>query len=345
MVRQIIASQLFAARGKPSRLQFGRLLVRGGGEPVADALTRMGWDGAKPVASTVITLDLASGAIRGSRWVTKGQLGEVKVAAKEIFATAPHDVTLILKFDDMGTLTWLATEGNRNQTTWIDSSSMDVKVIQGEKVVTEQVDLDDLGVSNFAVRFTVLPLTVDKVSLYLGAVPFSKAHLSTLCDQANISLSSSNLPTIGIKLHNLQGKLWNACPVDLLPVEQPGDQLGLGHLPLVEVIGGGQVVFPDPDLFEQESISLMRNLNYTNNAAMGRILGLYDTATTFTTAPRAPNTVYEWPEYRGALPEAAGLQAQTVRGGQGQWIPFFHLRVGFIDFYSRISMNLSPPYP
>ena len=318
MGRQIIASQLFAARGKPSRQQYGRLLVRGGGEPVADALTRMGWDGVKPVATTVIIVDPVSGAIRGARWVTKGQLGDVKVAAKEIFSNSPPDVTMILKFDDIGTLTWLATGEKRNQTTWIDSSSLDVKVMQGENVITEQVDLDDLGVVNFAVRFTVLPITVDKVSLYLGAVPFSKTHLSTLCDQASITLSSPNLPTIGIKLHSLQGKLWNACPLSLLPVEQPEDKLGLGHLPLVEVIGGGQVVFPDPDLFEQESVTLLRNVAYTNNAAMGRIQGLYDTATTFTTAPRAPNTSYEWPEYRGPLPEAAGHQAQTVGGGQGK---------------------------
>ena len=98
----------------------------------------------------------------------------MKLAAKDIFATAPHDVTI-------RTLTWLATGENWSQTTWIDSSSLDVQVIQGEKVVTEQVDLDDVGVI-FGVCFTVLPITVDKVSLYLGAVPFKIAHLSTLCD-------------------------------------------------------------------------------------------------------------------------------------------------------------------
>ena len=77
MVRQIIASQLFAARVKPSRLQFGRLLVRGRGKPVADAMTKMGWDGAKPVATTVITVDLTSGAILVGRWVSKGQLARL----------------------------------------------------------------------------------------------------------------------------------------------------------------------------------------------------------------------------------------------------------------------------
>ena len=69
----------------------------------------MGWDGAKPAVTAV---DLVSGAIHGA-----GSAGEVKLAAKEIFATPPHDIIMVLKFDDIGTFNWLATYENRNQAT------------------------------------------------------------------------------------------------------------------------------------------------------------------------------------------------------------------------------------
>jgi hypothetical protein len=317
MGRQLIASGLFAARGKASRQQYGRLLVRGGGVPVADALVRTGWDGIKPVATTVITVDPSSGAVRGVRFETKGKLGDIKFKAKDLFVDALPDTTIHIAFDDIGALTWLATGDMRNQSTWADSSSLAVRVFKGEVEIQEEQGKVDAGVKAFAVRFTLLPVAVDKAAIYLGAVPFSKANLSALCEAAGSTMMSPNCPTVAIRLFSRQGKLWNAHPIDLLPVELPEDKLGLGHLPLVEAIGAGLVVFPDADKFEEESVAILRNVSYTNNVSVERLPGLYDKADTFTTAPRAPAVCYEWPEYRGPIVEQAG-DAVSVGGGGGK---------------------------
>ena len=84
MVRQTIASPMFTNRAALSPLMMGRLLVRGGGIQVDDALKRHGWDGKTPVATTVATLETGTGVIRGLRYETRGSLDPVKFQAKDL---------------------------------------------------------------------------------------------------------------------------------------------------------------------------------------------------------------------------------------------------------------------
>ena len=47
-----------------------------------------------------------------------------------------------------------------------------------------------------------------------------------------------------MKLWLSKGKIQNGFPLDLLPVEQESDRVGLGHLPLLECIGSSTAVLP-----------------------------------------------------------------------------------------------------
>ena len=70
------------------------------------------------------------------------------------------------------------------------------------------------------------------------------------------------------KLFKSRGKVANGKPVLLLPQEQKEDGLGLGHLPLLEMIVAGPLTFPEPDVVEREMVE-------TNNVALARLEELY----------------------------------------------------------------------
>ena len=73
----MIASPLFTRRLKLPNRVLGQLLVRSAGTAIDDALFRFGWEGGEPAITTVITADIASGAVRGSRFETRGGIDPV----------------------------------------------------------------------------------------------------------------------------------------------------------------------------------------------------------------------------------------------------------------------------
>ena len=299
MVRQVVSSPLFANRGRLSPLLMGRLLVRGGGVQIDDALKRHGWDGKEPVVTSVATIKVGTGVVRGMRFKMRGGLDPIKFPAKDLWVGARPDVNVALQFDNLGSLTWLNTsQDHRNQTAWVDSDQLGMTFTKtdGTTLSTEE-ELSGAGVGQSAVRFTVLPAAVDQMILYAGIIPFSKTVLEEKARAAGSDLTSPNCPTVALKLLYKQGKYWNGRPVLLCPTEQLADKAGLGHLPLLEAIGSGEASYPDTDELEKQLVSFLRASCPTNNVATARVFDLYDRPETFTSSLKT--TGFEWPEYRG----------------------------------------------
>ena len=124
------------------------------------------------------------------------------------------------------------------------------------------------------------------------------------------------IPTVALKLFKKAGKVTNGHPLVLLPAERPEDGLGLGHLPLLEVVGAQRPVFPGHDDIEEELTLFLRATIGTNNTSLPRLEGLFASPEVFPkfasgTIPR------DWPEYRGPLQEE---ELAAAGAATGWWI-------------------------
>ena len=316
--RQIIASSVFASKGKLSVPLMRSLMVRGGGLLVNDCLQRFGWSGRDPVATTIITTDTDSGTIRGVRYETRGQGPEVKFAASELWETQ-EDINVTIKINDLSILDWLPEGEYRNQTNWMDCEDVLVNFEHGERGRLTLEDLETLGIGNFCMRFTLLPMKVDKAMLYGGIVPFSRDQLREKVEDMGAELTSPNIPTIAMKLGVNKGVHQNGLLLTLSPSEDPEDKVGMGHYPILESIGSTAPVFPDPDDVAKQLNRMLRNNHATNNVNGSRLK-------TILQADTLPSSVtgqirFEWPEYTGNRP----MTTATQRNATGYLLSIFQI--------------------
>ena len=296
----IIDSALFKRRGTLTHGQMGKLLVRGGGALVDHALQRHGWNGKIPVATTVATLQFETGVIRGFRFETRGGLQPIKFAAKDIWPGADSGIQVPLRLEDLGQLPWSTVGSTRNQTEWIDGSNLNLTFTLSDGTELNSQEIEDSGLDSMAVRFTILPLAVDKVALNAGAVPYSKEELNLKAQDHGVTLASHSLPTVAIKLFFKDNKSFKAIPMNFLPTEESGDGIGFGHYPLIEAIGNGGVTFPDPNKLEEEMVTFLQSITPTNNVSIDRIRGLYATQSTYSASSKT-KVQFTWPDYRGPI--------------------------------------------
>ena len=154
------------------------------------------------------------------RYETRGPGPKVKFSAAELWAT--KEIFFEINLSDLSRLPWL-TEGNvRNQTSWLDSEEVDMVARHQERGVLTRRELEELGVGNFCLRFTVLPVKVDVAMLYGGLVPLSKDQLSEKMDKFGVEMDSGCIPTISIKLGNVRGKLQNGMALSLKTLPRAG---------------------------------------------------------------------------------------------------------------------------
>ena len=169
------------------------------------------------------------------------------------------------------------------------------------------------GIGGFCVRFTLLPVKVDTVFLYGGVVPFSKTDLETKMSELDVGLDSPMVPTLTMKLGLVNGRYQNALPLSLVPQEQDDDNLGLGHLPLLEAVGSGNPIFPDHDMIAGEMSSLLRATNPTNNVNPGRMRSIFEGSEALAKVPTG-KVVYEWPEMETSTGRARSSSMATPTG-------------------------------
>ena len=300
MVRQSISSPLFSGRAPlPNRLM-SKLLVRGGGSQVDEALKKHRWNGSSASKTTVATIEIGTGRIRGVRYETRGSLRDVKFQAKDLWKDAEPGITVCLRFDNLGLLNWVGAGEARNQTTWIDGSNVNATFADRSRgFLSNDDEIRDAGIGGFSVQFTALPITVSQVALNAGIVPFTKEELDEKCKEIGLSLNSPRCPTLALKLHVAGAKSWNACPIDFFPREE-AERVGWDHFPLVEVIGSGPVVMPDSDKLEEETTEFLRAVTGTNNVAFTRMSDMYNGEGELS-ANISGSVGYIWPEYRGPL--------------------------------------------
>ena len=80
-----------------SERAWAHLEVPGRGDHISSALKRTGWDGKSPTLSVLITTEL--GAIKGSEYVMRGNLGLVSVPMKRVQDPEKIDHTLVVNLD------------------------------------------------------------------------------------------------------------------------------------------------------------------------------------------------------------------------------------------------------
>lgn len=311
MPRQTIASSLFLKRGPLTKSILSSLHIRGSGVQVDDALLRKGWDGEQPAATSVITVDPSTAKIRGIRYETRGAIShEVKIKATDLWADAKEGIDVIILFNNLSVIKWVTEGDHRNLSYWIEDKDLNVTLWKGETMMQE-AEKEVNGIGSFVVRFIILPGAVDASVLYAGAVPCTKAELEEKLKEIDKTVNSPVIPTVALKLFKKSGKLNNGHPLKLLPSEQPSEGFGLGHIPLLEVIGAGRPTFPGHDEIEEEMTLFLRATIATNNSTLRptALQGLFASPETF---PKfASGTIpKDWPEYRGPLtvdPPAAEL--------------------------------------
>ena len=279
-----------------------KLVVRGGGALVDEALKRNGWNGTSPVISVVATAELTTGTIRGMRYETRGSLPEVKFEASDLWDTAERGITVLLNFDNLGVLSWVTTRECRNQSHWFDGTTVKTRFIKddGTLLATDD-DIEGAGIRGFAVRFTAIPIAVDTVALNAGLVPMGKRDLDEKLAAMELTLCSPRIPTMPLKMLTVGSRAWNAHPVGLRPQEGVSDKVGWGHLPLIEMIGSGRLALPDSDKLEKEMTDFMRGLNATYNVGSASLRDLYSSDAAFTSRPTGTIS-HVWPEYQGPVP-------------------------------------------
>ena len=317
MPRLTIASSLFLKRGPLSKSILSSLHIRGSGVQVDDALLRKGWDGQQPVVTSVITVDPTTAKIRGTRYETRGAIAHVvKLKAADLWADAKEGIDVFIELDDLGIIKWVTEGDHRNLSAWIEGKDLNVTLRKGETVIQE-AEKEENGVGSFVVRFTILPGDVGTSLLYAGALPCSKAELGEKLQEVGRTVDSPVIPTVALKLFKKAGKVTNGYPLVLLPAERPEDGLGLGHLPLLEVVGAQRPVFPGHDDIEEELTLFLRATIGTNNTALRptALQALFSSPEAFPkftsgTIPR------DWPEYRGPLPR----DLPAAESATGWWI-------------------------
>ena len=114
MVRQIINSPIFSNRTGMSANLMSKLVVRGGGAKVDEALKRFGWNGTSPVIFTVLTAEIATGSIRGARFETRGGLDDIKFLATDLWQGSEAGISVTIRFPNLSILNWNATGKYRN---------------------------------------------------------------------------------------------------------------------------------------------------------------------------------------------------------------------------------------
>ena len=307
--RQIIASELFKSRGKLSKTMMRNLLVRGGGVQISDVLMRQGWAEEGPVATTVVTLDGDSGNIRGVRYEVRGGGPTVVFKAKELWPEASEKVTVKLKFDDLSKIPWVTEGAVRNQSVWLDREELEFEATHEDTGVLVEEELESNKVGGLCVRFTLLPMKVNTVFMYGGLVPLSKLDLEAKVTEADLDLSSPKIPTLAMKLAFVKGRWQNAMVMELLPQEEVGDKVGLGHMPLLESIGSRNPVFPEHDKLARELAAFLRGTHATNNMNMTRLNSVFDSGV-FPNTQTGPIT-FEWPPFQEAQGEESRRESTS----------------------------------
>ena len=173
-------------------------------------------------------------------------------------------------------------------------------------------DLEAAGIRNFSVRFTLLPMNVDKMVLYGGIVPVGRDELREKVVECDADLDSQFIPTLAMKLMFVRGKLQNGFPLDLLPVEKADDRFGFGHLPMLEAIGSRDPKLPEHEDLEEQLCLFMRKVSGTNKVSPQRLESML-MSENFPSSVTG-NVAFMWPEFRGPVEDGQTNVARNVTG-------------------------------
>ena len=135
--------------------------------------------------------------------------------------------------------------------------------------------------------------------------PFCKDNLKAKLADLGKQLSDPLIPTLGLRIYGwtLRKVHVRPHPIPLLPTEGQEQDLGLEHLPLIEVVGIGAPLLPTHDKLEQSLTTFLQAAVPTNNLSNKTRHSSSLWNNNF--LKKAPGTLsfIMWPEYQGLLPE------------------------------------------
>ena len=102
----MIKDKVFDKRGPIPENVLKELSIRGDATHVSDCLSRHGWDGKELVACPIVTTEVTTGKIKGSRWSVNGDLASYKIKAQSIWAEAKKDVQIQIGNNNLDLLCW-----------------------------------------------------------------------------------------------------------------------------------------------------------------------------------------------------------------------------------------------
>ena len=102
----MIKDKVFDKRGPIPETVLKELSIRGDATHVSDCLSRHGWDGKELVACPIVTTEVTTGKIKGSRWSVNGDLASYKIKAQSIWAEAKKDVQIQIGNNNLDLLCW-----------------------------------------------------------------------------------------------------------------------------------------------------------------------------------------------------------------------------------------------
>ena len=287
------------------------LLVRGGGIQVNDCLKRWGWTGRDPAITTVFTLEANSGSILGLRYESRGPGPEITFKASELWQDADKEVSMTIKVTDLAKLRWVSVGSSRNQTEFMDSTDFQVEATHSSRGSLSQEEMAECRIGGFCMRFSVMPVQVGKAALYGGIIPLSREELQGKVGEWEVDLASPLIPTVALKLFRMGGRWQNALPMDLLPKEEEGDNVGIGHFPLLESVGAEEPFFPTNEALVTQLSAFLRSNNCTNNVNPGRLSGILSGDNTLPTSTTGVIS-YEWPDLTEGLQQPGGSGSAGV---------------------------------
>ena len=155
-------------------------------------------------------------------------------------------------------------------------------------------------------------MKVDKAMLYGGIVPLSRDQLQQKVEEMGAQLTSASIPTVALKLGYQNGQFQNGLLMGLSPTEDPQDKVGMGHYPILEIIGSSAPVFPNPEDVAKQLAVIMRMNHPTNNVNLSRLRGILasETLPSATTG----NLRFDWPAYTLTRPERTNTTERNASG-------------------------------
>ena len=225
-------------------VQLNKLVQRAGDDPFA-TLRKCGWDGTGPVVALVATVDSGTKKVTRSDYVTGGLVYQFTGAVRGLGGYKPPPATwkegtnVRISFAVKGEMLTWGCDAAKNVTQWYKLRDLDAGVqftsgradkarnMNAAQLATLGMDMDE-WMGNLRVRFTLQHGTLGTMHLSCSVLHSTSVVMPAWA--ADWVKKPEAIPGLVLKP---RGKEVRHAVVPWIPLEEPGQKIGLGRLPLL----------------------------------------------------------------------------------------------------------------